>query len=243
MAKTQTFMARTDQTFLSMFWQHISQIHPHLCSACLWRLQSPLRLSSFQGYRKSLAVNVDCLMTDARGTKRALITFLTVGRFQQTSGNTQRQMKGNGDDSILRPLQKLQGIFFYYFLQSLKQGCSWRNIKRSVACEFTGKLQCLQKEQSQWLLVEGLHSLYSRNIWCELAVIVDFRRTTVCLVKGEQWCLKEWETFKRSFLLCATFLKLASLLANEWNMSLSLFNEAVTEDFYASTSCMCPHEE
>lgn len=26
---------------------------------------------------------------------------------------------------------------------------------------------------------------YSRNIWCELAVIVGFRETTVCLVRGE----------------------------------------------------------
>lgn len=26
---------------------------------------------------------------------------------------------------------------------------------------------------------------YSRNIWCELVVIVGFRETTVCLVRGE----------------------------------------------------------
>lgn len=35
MAKTQTFMTRTDQTFLSMFWQHITHIHLHLCPVCL----------------------------------------------------------------------------------------------------------------------------------------------------------------------------------------------------------------
>lgn len=27
---------------------------------------------------------------------------------------------------------------------------------------------------------------YSRNIWCELVVIVGFRETTVCLVRGER---------------------------------------------------------
>lgn len=47
---------------------------------------------------------------------------------------------------------------------------------------------------------------YSRNIWCKLAVIVGFRQTTVCLVKGEQRPLKQ-EMFKRRFLLCATILK------------------------------------
>lgn len=93
MAKPQTFMARTDQTLLSMFWQHISQLQAHLY---LWLLQSALRLSSFQGYRKSRAVNADCLVTDARGTKRALITFLTVRRSQQTRGNTQRHWREMG---------------------------------------------------------------------------------------------------------------------------------------------------
>lgn len=34
-AKAQTFMTRTDQTFLSMFWQHIAHIHLHLCPVCL----------------------------------------------------------------------------------------------------------------------------------------------------------------------------------------------------------------
>ncbi|CAF98033.1 unnamed protein product [Tetraodon nigroviridis] len=70
-------------------------------------LESPLRLSSFQGYRKSRAVSADCLMTDAKETKRALITFLTVRRFQQTGGN--------GNDSILKQLQKRQGFFYYHF--------------------------------------------------------------------------------------------------------------------------------
>lgn len=84
---------------------------------------------------------------------------------------------------------------------------------------------------------------YSRNIWCELAVIVAFRRTTVCLVKGEQRRLKERETFKRRFLLRATILKPYSRLNNEWNMSLTFFNEEVTENFCAFTPCMCPHEK
>lgn len=84
---------------------------------------------------------------------------------------------------------------------------------------------------------------YSRNIWCELAVIVGFRRTTVCLAKEEQRRLKERETFKRSFLLCATILKPYSLLNNDFNMSLTLFNEAVTEDVYAFTPCICPYEK
>lgn len=158
MAKTQTFMTRTDQTFLSMFWQHLTRIHPHLCSVCLWLLQSPLCLSSFQGYRKSRAVNADCLMTDARGTKRALITFLTVRRFQQTSGNTQRHWKETGMIALWGSCRNYRVVFLYSPLQRLRQVCSWRSVKRSVACEFTGKLQCLQKEQSQWLLVEGLHS-------------------------------------------------------------------------------------
>lgn len=34
MAKTQTFVTGTDQTFLSMFWQHVTHIHPHLCCVC-----------------------------------------------------------------------------------------------------------------------------------------------------------------------------------------------------------------
>lgn len=50
-------------------------------------------LSSFQGYRKTQAVIADCLMTDAKGTKRALITSSTVKTFQQTSGKTETQGK------------------------------------------------------------------------------------------------------------------------------------------------------
>lgn len=83
---------------------------------------------------------------------------------------------------------------------------------------------------------------YSRNIWCELAAIVGFRRTTVCLVKGEQRCLKERQTFKRRFLLCATVLKPYSLLNNERNMALTLLNAAVTENVCFHTLYMPPWE-
>lgn len=50
-------------------------------------------LSSIQGYRKTHAVIADCLMTDAKGTKRALITSSPVKGFQQTSGKTDRKRK------------------------------------------------------------------------------------------------------------------------------------------------------
>jgi len=43
-------------------------------------------LSSFQGYRKTRAVITDCLMTDAEGTKRALITSSPVKGFQHITG-------------------------------------------------------------------------------------------------------------------------------------------------------------
>lgn len=44
----------------------------------------------------------------------------------------------------------------------------------------------------------GLHfSEYSRNIWCELVLIVGFRGTTVCLVRGEQGGFDGKEMFKR----------------------------------------------
>lgn len=38
---------------------------------------------------------------------------------------------------------------------------------------------------------------YSRHIWCELAVIVGFSGTTVCLVSEEQGGLDGKEMFKR----------------------------------------------
>lgn len=48
-------------------------------------------LSSFQGYRKTQAVTADCLMTDAKGTKRALIASSPVKAFQQASGKTETE--------------------------------------------------------------------------------------------------------------------------------------------------------
>lgn len=145
MAKAQTFMTRTNQTFLSMFWQHITHIHPHLCSVCLWLLQSPLRLSSFQGYRKSRAVNADCLMTDARGTKRALITFLTVRRFQQTGGKTQRQWKEMGMIAFLSSCRKCYSFLSFpaeietslQLNEHKKKSCWWIYRKAAVFAEGT----------------------------------------------------------------------------------------------------------
>lgn len=55
-------------------------------------------LSSFQSYRKTRVVIADCLMTDAKGTKRALITSSTVKSFQQTSGKTET-VKGRESDT------------------------------------------------------------------------------------------------------------------------------------------------
>lgn len=140
MAETQTFMVVHDKfkSFCSYnVWQHLI-FTPSLFSLPL--TTAVTTLSSFQGYRKTQAVITDCLMTDAKGTKRSLITLLH--SFQQTSGNIQSQWK---EERVI---------------------ASWgRSTLWSIAvlCTFLQRLHCSwmkekEKGQSGWLLVEGLHS-------------------------------------------------------------------------------------
>lgn len=56
---------------------------------------------------------------------------------------------------------------------------------------------------------------YSRNIWCELVVIVGFRETTVCLVRGERGdsmekrCSKGSKKFSNCPSVCHNFKALS----------------------------------
>lgn len=56
---------------------------------------------------------------------------------------------------------------------------------------------------------------YSRNIWCELAVIVGFRETTVCLVRGEWGDSMEKRCSKGS----EKFLRLPLKVPPFWSLS------------------------
>lgn len=68
------------------------------CRAAVAFVSLPLTVavttpSSLQGYRKTQAVIADCLMTDAKGTKRALIASSLVKTFQQAGGKMKRQRR------------------------------------------------------------------------------------------------------------------------------------------------------
>lgn len=149
-------------------------------------------LSSFQGYRKTQSVTADCLMTDTKGTKRALITSSPVRSCQRTSGETAR---GADSESTVQRCTH-PGFSCVIFPQQVNSFCALIVFK-THRTTLTGNLAARNKRNCHgfWWRVFALE--YSRNIWCELVVIVDFRETTVCLVKTEQGGFDGKEMFKR----------------------------------------------
>ncbi|MED6273263.1 Eyes absent 1, partial [Characodon lateralis] len=61
-------------------------LHPPLDRGACGGNGQVTTLSSSESYRKTQAIITDCLMTDAEGTKRALITSFAVKGFQHSSG-------------------------------------------------------------------------------------------------------------------------------------------------------------
>lgn len=166
-----------------------------LSSPCLWLFQSPpLALSRATGRHRRPSL---IAQWQTPGEQRALWWFSPVKGFQHAGGKTDRGGKKKTNDTEMvaswgRGILSwiLLKVFFPVQIRTAQRRMLW--MKRAE----TGGV-CAGSDCSDfWWRV--FTPQYSRNIWCELLMIVGFRGTTVCSVRRERRNLVEKPCPKRS---------------------------------------------